>query len=304
MLPTTRRPMRGLRHAQQQQQLRTRRRLAICGCLLLLGGFLYLQYALVSRHFGGSSVPIEAPSALLDVEMDAKDRARADPVAKGGAEPGPVHLRGDARPHEEIPDARDEEAAAHVMELPAEVDISATDEVEKLSIAEQDARRLAVRGAMQFAWENYEEHAFGGDEVDPKRGVKLANVWGDIACSLVDGMDTLWVMGLHDEFQRARDYVAHKLSFDHLGVDGSSLSVFETIIREVGGLLSAYELSKDDVFKDKAKELVDLLTPAFDQEEGVFYTLFNPYTQRKAFAAWSQYQYVFLSWRVVGDFHR
>ncbi|KAE8890301.1 hypothetical protein PF003_g25515 [Phytophthora fragariae] len=38
---------------------------------------------------------------------------------------------------------------------------------------QQEARRLAVRKAMKFAWGNYEEHAFGGDEVDPINGWKL-----------------------------------------------------------------------------------------------------------------------------------
>lgn len=330
MLPTTRRPMRGLLQQQQQLQQRARRRLALGAASFLLALFLYAQYRIVTTTIDAgdtSTTPslleqqLQAGTAAGGGGEDAHLRERIQGqwaartetggggfkddnlVAKGGAEPGPVHLRGGdvpRRPTDAVltrTDAQDEEdAVAHVIQLPpsAEEKVGRDERFPPLSIAEQDARRLAVRAAMQFAWENYEDHAFGGDEVDPKHGTKLANVWGDIACSLVDGMDTLWVMGLHDEFARARDYVADKLRFDHLGVDGSSLSVFETIIREVGGLLSAYELSGDDVFKDKAKELVDLLTPAFDADEGVFYTLFNPYTQRKSFASWSGYQYVSL----------
>ncbi|KAJ8520211.1 hypothetical protein ON010_g17972 [Phytophthora cinnamomi] len=97
-------------------------------------------------------------------------------------------------------------------------------------------------------------------------------------------------MDLKDEFQRARDYVANQLDFSHLGRDGNKVSVFETIIREVGGLLSAFDLSGDIIFKQRAKELMDLLTAAYDEKEGVFYTLLNPYTKEKTFASWAGYR--------------
>lgn len=148
---------------------------------------------------------------------------------------------------------------------------------------QQEQRRLAVRSAMQFAWSNYEEHAFGADELAPITGVAKHDVWGNIACSLVDGLDTLWIMGLKDEFARARDYVADKLSFEHLGQNGAFLSVFETTIREVGGLLSAFELSGDVVFRTKAQELVEILLPAYSEELGVFYSQYNPHTKERKF---------------------
>ncbi|CEG38792.1 mannosyl-oligosaccharide alpha- [Plasmopara halstedii] len=156
--------------------------------------------------------------------------------------------------------------------------------------AMQENRRLAVRKAMQFAWGNYEEHAFGGDELYPKRGSNHSQVWGDIACTLVDSIDTLWIMDLKDEFQRARDYVANHLDFSHLGRDENTVSVFETIIREVGGLLGAFDLSGDIIFKEKAVELMDRLTPAYNEKEGVFYTLYNPFTKAKSFNHFAAYR--------------
>ncbi|GLD94489.1 hypothetical protein PINS_up003100 [Pythium insidiosum] len=141
---------------------------------------------------------------------------------------------------------------------------------------------------MQFVWRNYEEHAFGADEIEPLSGKKVAASWGGIACTMVDALDTLWIMDMKDEFARAREYVATKLRFDHLGADpGAHISVFETIIREVGGLLSAFELSRDEIFKSKAKELMDLLAPAYQASEGVYYTYFNPKTKHKHFPPWS-----------------
>lgn len=63
------------------------------------------------------------------------------------------------------------------------------------------------------------------------------------------GTDTLWLMGMKEEFWEARDWVRDKLSFDHAG----QVSVFETTIRELGGLLSAYDLSEDPAFLKKVK---------------------------------------------------
>lgn len=58
--------------------------------------------------------------------------------------------------------------------------------------------------------------------------------------------DTLWLMDMKNEFWEARDWVKEKLSFKP-----HDISVFETTIRELGGLLSAYDLSGDDIFKQK-----------------------------------------------------
>ena len=57
-------------------------------------------------------------------------------------------------------------------------------------------------------------------------------------------------MGMEEEFWKARDWVKEHLSFRH----ASEVSVFETTIRELGGLLSAYDLSGDEVFKEKVRE--------------------------------------------------
>ncbi|ETE68534.1 hypothetical protein L345_05667, partial [Ophiophagus hannah] len=57
--------------------------------------------------------------------------------------------------------------------------------------------------------------------------------------TVVDALDTLYVMELQEEFQDAKDWV--EKSFD-LNVNGEA-SLFEVNIRYVGGLLSAYYLT-------------------------------------------------------------
>ncbi|RLN85884.1 hypothetical protein BBJ28_00017110 [Nothophytophthora sp. Chile5] len=272
----------------KRSQLLRWKRVGMAGGLCVLGLFVWVQYTILTTSLGS------APSHVGELQGATQQDGDQNHEA--------AHLRGIRHPSStttasgEDPGGVDTEFfdRDEAEEMLADADVAdvvdPNQQITAVPSEEQEGRRLAVRKAMKFAWGNYEEHAFGGDEVDPKNGWKLDNVWGDIACSLVDGIDTLWIMDLKEEFQRARDYVRDHLSFDHLGRDGGSVSVFETIIREVGGLLSAFDLSGDAVFKERATELMDLLKPAYDEAEGVFYTLLNPYTQQKSFAAWSGYR--------------
>jgi Glycosyl hydrolase family 47 len=122
------------------------------------------------------------------------------------------------------------------------------------------SRRHHIRRAMQHAWSGYVQHAWGMDELRPQSG-SGSNNWGGQGITLVDALDTLWLMGLQDEFAQARDWVRDHL--DHGKVTGR-VSVFETTIRDLGGLLSAYDFSGDVVFLDKAVDLGERLLRAFD----------------------------------------
>ena len=108
-----------------------------------------------------------------------------------------------------------------------------------------------VRSMMRHAWNGYETYAWGMDELNPisKRGkVGIMGGFGGFSgqgATLVDAMSTLYVMGLHEEFGRARDWVAQEMDFEKHGEQ--KVSFFETTIRLLGGLLSAYDLSGDQV---------------------------------------------------------
>ncbi|KAM1016517.1 hypothetical protein FF1_046050 [Malus domestica] len=131
-------------------------------------------------------------------------------------------------------------------------------------------RREKVKEAMIHAWSSYEKYAWGQDELQPqsKNGV---NSFGGLGATLVDSLDTLYIMGLHEQFQKAREWVATSLDFDK----DYEASVFETTIRVVGGLLSAYDLSEDKLFLDKAREIADRLLPAWDTPSGIPYNIIN-----------------------------
>jgi ER degradation enhancer, mannosidase alpha-like 2 len=57
--------------------------------------------------------------------------------------------------------------------------------------------------------------------------------------TLIDALDTLAVMGNYTEFRRVAELVASRAKFD----GNINVSVFETNIRIVGGLLSAHLMS-------------------------------------------------------------
>ena len=100
---------------------------------------------------------------------------------------------------------------------------------------EQSARWAEdVRNAMRHAWSGYRTYAWGRDELKPQSKVG-ADPWGGIGCTLVDALDTLWLMGLRSEFEEAARWAKEKLTFAHAG----TVSTFETTIRELGGLLAA-----------------------------------------------------------------
>lgn len=69
-------------------------------------------------------------------------------------------------------------------------------------------------------------------------------------------------MGLSDEFQVAAA-AAVQIDWDNTGGD-TSCNVFETTIRYLGGLISAYDLSGESALLQKAQELGDMLLIAFD----------------------------------------
>ncbi len=117
------------------------------------------------------------------------------------------------------------------------------------------------------------------------------NGWGVTA---FDSLDTMLLMGLEDEYARAlelvknADFTKSRVSLNSRYVPrsylGSSPSqpafvpFFETIIRYLAGLLSAYSLSKDYVLVQRAEELVTALDPVFNTPTGMPFFSVDPET--------------------------
>ncbi|OAL47842.1 class I alpha-mannosidase [Pyrenochaeta sp. DS3sAY3a] len=125
---------------------------------------------------------------------------------------------------------------------------------------EREMRRVAVREVFQRSWESYKSFAWMEDELRPVTG-GAEETFGGWGATLVDSLDTLWIMGFKDEFEEA---VAAVAAIDFGKTKLKTISVFETTIRYLGGLLSAYDMSNEPVLLEKAVQLGEMLYRAFD----------------------------------------
>ncbi|KAI7901916.1 glycoside hydrolase [Cokeromyces recurvatus] len=129
-----------------------------------------------------------------------------------------------------------------------------------------------IKDAFMFSWQGYRNFSWGFDENRPvSNGPRnTRNGWG---ATIIDSLDTLFIMGFHKDFKDAQNFVS-LLNWDKSDND-EPVQLFETVIRYVGGLLSAYDLSHEKIFVKKAIELVNRLLPAFDTTTGIPYQYMN-----------------------------
>lgn len=106
------------------------------------------------------------------------------------------------------------------------------------------------------------------DEVMPISGGQQ-NTFVGWAATLVDGLDSLWIMGLKDEFEDALKALKD-IDFSH-PKDAERVPVFETNIRYLGGLLGAWDVSghRYPILLEKAEQLGDFLLRAFNTPNGL-----------------------------------
>jgi mannosyl-oligosaccharide alpha-1,2-mannosidase len=122
-------------------------------------------------------------------------------------------------------------------------------------------RQAAVKMTFERCWSAYKTYAWKKDELMPIFG-RSKTTFGGWGATLVDSLDTLWIMDMKDEFNEA---VAAVTEIDFAPGDGE-LNMFETTIRYLGGLLAAYDLTdcKEQRLLDKAMELGDMIYASFD----------------------------------------
>lgn len=110
----------------------------------------------------------------------------------------------------------------------------------------QNDKQRAVVAAARHAWSAYKKFAWGHDNLKPI--TKSPHDWFGLGLTIVDSLDTLYIMGMEEEFEEARNWVEKELKLDA----DRDINLFEVTIRVLGGLLSAYHLSGDKMFLTKA----------------------------------------------------
>ena len=111
---------------------------------------------------------------------------------------------------------------------------------------EHTNRQKEVVASFMHAWKAYKRYAWGKDELKPIS--RSSNDWFNLGLTLIDSLDSMWLMGLDDEFNEAADWVRSDMNI----AQNKDVNLFETTIRVLGGLLSTHHLTGDSLFLDKA----------------------------------------------------
>ncbi|XP_036198333.1 ER degradation-enhancing alpha-mannosidase-like protein 3 isoform X3 [Myotis myotis] len=155
-------------------------------------------------------------------------------------------------------------------------------------------KRNQVLEMFDHAYGNYMEHAYPADELmpltcrgrirgeEPSRG-DVDDALGKFSLTLIDSLDTLVVLNKTKEFEDAVKKVLRDVNLDNDVV----VSVFETNIRVLGGLLGGHSLAimlkekgeymqwYNDELLQMAKQLGYKLLPAFNTTSGLPYPRIN-----------------------------
>ncbi|KAJ3533273.1 hypothetical protein NM208_g2554 [Fusarium decemcellulare] len=156
-----------------------------------------------------------------------------------------------------------------------------------------DAQRAAaIVDAFRFSWDKYEKYAAPHDTLKPvtKTYEDDRNGWGATA---IDGLSTAIIMNEAVIVNKILQQIA-ATDFTVTSVPDQPISLFETTIRYLGGLLSAYDLLSGPykhlvkqphlvkTLLEAAVTLADRLSIAFDTPSGIpdDEVIFNPQLRR------------------------
>ncbi|GHC71146.1 glycoside hydrolase family 47 protein [Streptomyces cinnamoneus] len=141
------------------------------------------------------------------------------------------------------------------------------------------AKAREIRTEFVHAWEGYKRFAWGHDEVLPVSGGhgEFFARGHPVGLSIVEALDTHYVMELDDEVELCTGWITERLDFD---ID-ADFQVFETTIRLVGGLLAGYLATGRTRLLNRCTDLADRLLPAFTKSPtGMPYRYVNLRTGR------------------------
>jgi mannosidase alpha-like ER degradation enhancer 2 len=136
---------------------------------------------------------------------------------------------------------------------------------EKAQLADQ------VRQEFLHSWNAYKKYAWGSDMLRPVSKTPVNWYKGTLLMTPLDALDTMILMGLKEEADATREYIATHLSFDQ----DFYVKNFEITIRLLGGLLSNYQLTGDERLLKLADDLGTRLMPVFKSPTGMPYVDVN-----------------------------
>lgn len=144
--------------------------------------------------------------------------------------------------------------------------------------------REEIKAIMKNAWESYRKYAWGYDFLNPRS--RHGQDWFGLGYTIIDSLDTLLLMNMTQEFDEATIWINNSFlpSLEFVG----EVSFFETVIRSLGGLLTAYEQTNNRLFLNAAKSIGDKLLLAFKTPTGLPQVLINFRTGELNDHPWAQ----------------
>ncbi|CAJ0566861.1 unnamed protein product, partial [Mesorhabditis spiculigera] len=247
-----------------------------------VAAIVFLSLALLAlgalSFFAGSSGDADGhvePQRVRDVQHRNKFRPESELKEQLERRPEVAPVKPRTEPevaHEEI---HEQERKLEEKEENEEVDalrakLHPVEATKAAADPENEKRKEQVVKMMLHAWHGYRNYTWGANEIKPISGQpNNQGIFGgaDMGATIVDAADTLWLMGLKEEYEQARDWIRD--NFDMKKKATGTLSVFETTIRFLGGLLSLNALTGEAFYVTKAKDVGDSLLKAFNTPTGI-----------------------------------
>ncbi|EAY12356.1 Glycosyl hydrolase family 47 protein [Trichomonas vaginalis G3] len=123
-----------------------------------------------------------------------------------------------------------------------------------------------IKEAFRYAWNSYKRLCWGHDLLNPSTGKCEDTLHGGL--TIVDSLTSLILMNLTEEYKEARNFVETKFSLK------GTWTPFEFIIRYLASFESAYQLTNDTLYLEKAQLCMDLVFDLIDNN-GNFYDVFT-----------------------------
>src|SRR5699024_10272862 len=109
-----------------------------------------------------------------------------------------------------------------------------------------------IRNMAREAWAAYVQYAWSSEALQPlSQNTDRNNRLPVNGETIIQSITTLWLMGLEEEFTRARKWIEEEMN------------VTTVKLENIGALISAYSLTGDEMFRDKAAEIADYLHGQF-----------------------------------------
>jgi ER degradation enhancer, mannosidase alpha-like 2 len=128
-----------------------------------------------------------------------------------------------------------------------------------------------VRQEFMHSWNAYKKYAWGNDMLRPVSKSPVNWYKSTLLMTPLDALDTMILMGLKEEADATREYIATHLSFDQ----DFYVKNFEISIRLLGGLIANYQLTGDERLLRLADDLGTRLMPVFKSPTGIPYVDVN-----------------------------